>query len=107
MNAPAFRPLGSCVLIKPDEIPDKIGMLFVPDQAKDTIQRERHMVKGTVIALGPGARKKDGTRWPMPDGIREGSRVLFYSQGHNPVELEGVKYVIVRDELVLAEITEE
>src|SRR5256885_12348857 len=67
-----IRPLGDRIVIRREEAEDKTaGGIILPDTAKNKPQR------GTVLAVGPGRQKKDGTRAPMQ--LKDGDTVLFTS----------------------------
>src|SRR6185295_10903202 len=68
-TAATFHPSGDRVLVRRDEAPEKIGRIFVPEAAKEA------PLEGTVLAVGPGARRDDGTREPMD--VQVGDHVLF------------------------------
>lgn len=71
-----LRPLGDRVVVRREPAEDKTaGGIVLPDTAKNKPQR------GTVLAVGPGRLKKDGTRAPMQ--LKVGDKVLFTSwAGH-------------------------
>lgn len=99
---PGFSPLHDRLLILPDKVSDKTaGGILIPRSIVS--ERQKKATLGVVCALGPGMLRYDGRRWPMPDGITVGSRVHFVAEGAIPVEIDGVKYLSVRDDFVLAE----
>ena len=98
----SFQPLSSRILVKPDPAPEKIGSLFIPATAANSLRKERGMT-GIVRFIGPGMLKSDGTRWPMPD-VAVGSRVIYLDQPWPTVEIDGEKLSILRDDAVLAEV---
>ena len=90
--------LGARILVRPDPIEDKIGLIFIPDNAK------KPAATGVVAAMGPGMLCKDGTRWPMPD-IKPGDRVVFtrdIREVQARVKIDGVEYLKMFDDDVLA-----
>ena len=65
-----LRPLQDRVLICRAEPETKsAGGSFIPD----TVQEKP--LEGEIVAVGPGARRKDGTLAPM--NVKPGDRVLF------------------------------
>ncbi len=67
-----LRPLGDRIVVRREPAEETTaGGIVLPDTAKNKPQR------GTVLAVGPGKLKKDGTRAPMQ--LKAGDRVLFTS----------------------------
>jgi chaperonin GroES len=67
-----LKPLGDRIIVRREAADETTaGGIVLPDTAKNKPQR------GTVIAVGPGKMKKDGTRAAMQ--LRTGDRVLFTS----------------------------
>jgi co-chaperonin GroES (HSP10) len=88
--------LGARIFVRPDKPQDKIGNIFIPDNAKKPAST------GVVVAFGPGMLTKKGKRWPMPP-INRGDRVVYQSQNPYPVvKLDGVKLLSMYDDDVLA-----
>jgi co-chaperonin GroES (HSP10) len=90
--------LGARILVKPDAVEDRIGSIWIPDNAK------KPTGTGVVVALGPGMLCRDGTRWPMPD-IAIGDRVVFSKDAKavpQLVEIDGQKYQRMYDDDVIA-----
>ena len=88
------RPLHDGILVKRiDEGEQKIGGIIIPDTAKEKPQQ------GKVIAVGSGKIKDDGTRIPMD--VKPGDLILFGKYSGQEIKLDGVEYLIVREEEVL------
>src|SRR5688500_13416835 len=67
-----LKPIGDRIIVRREAADDRTaGGIVLPDTAKNKPQR------GTVLAVGPGKQKKDGTRAPMQ--LKAGDRVLFTS----------------------------
>ena len=67
-----LKPIGDRIIVRREAAEDRTaGGIVLPDTAKNKPQR------GTVIAVGPGKLKKDGTRAAMQ--LKAGDRVLFTS----------------------------
>jgi chaperonin GroES len=78
------------VVIKPSEAQDKTaGGIFLPDTAKEKPQ------VGKVIWVGPGRVQDDGKRAPM--SVKKDDEVIYGRYMGNEIELDGQKYVIVRE----------
>lgn len=89
-----FRPLFDRVVVKRDEKKEKTeGGIFLPDTAKE------QPTHATVVAVGPGKRKDDGT-YVAPE-IKPGDRVWFTKYVGAELEVDGEKLFIVREEDVV------
>lgn len=85
-----LRPLDDRVVIKPSQAQEKtVGGIFLPDTA-----REKPQI-GTVVWIGPGKVQEDGKRAPV--SVRKDDEVVYGKYMGNEVELDGEKYVIVRE----------
>lgn len=89
-----IRPLDDGVVIKPLEAAEKTaGGIYLPDTAKEKPQA------GKVIATGPGKLLDNGKRSPM--NIKKNDEVLFPKYIGNDVEIDGEKYVILKERDIL------
>jgi len=85
-----LRPLDDRIVIKPSQAQDKTaGGIFLPDAAK-----EKPMI-GKVVWTGPGKAQDDGKRTPV--SVKKGDEVVYGKYMGNEVEIDGQKYVIVRE----------
>ena len=85
-----IKPLSDRVLILPNPAEEvTAGGLIIPDTAKEK------PLAGKVIAVGPGT--KDVTM-----EVKEGDEVLYGKYSGTELELEGKKYLIMRQSDVLA-----
>jgi chaperonin GroES len=85
-----LRPLDDRVVIKPSQAQDKTaGGIFLPDAA-----REKPQV-GKVVWVGPGKVQENGKRAPL--SVKQGDEVVYGKYMGNEVEIDGEKYVIVRE----------
>lgn len=100
MDIERLSPLGARIFVKPDAPADRVGRIIIPDSAKKPAKT------GVVVAMGPGMLKSDGTRWPMPEcGV--GDRVIYNEQNPYPrVKIGETEYLQMRDDDVLAVVTE-
>ena len=89
-----LKPLDDRIVIKQSEAEEKTsGGIILPDSAKEKPQI------GTVVAVGPGKLLDDGKRSQMSVKIKD---EVFYSKYlGNDVEIDGQKYVILRESDVL------
>lgn len=85
-----LRPLGDRVIVKQSEAEEKTKSgILLPDMAKEKPTR------GKVIGVGPG--KLDDKGKPMEIGVREGDMVYYGKYSGTDVEVDGQKYVILRE----------
>ena len=84
------KPLADRVLIKPASAEEKtIGGIIIPDSAKEK------PLKGEVLAVGNGTKDEEMI-------LKAGDIVLFGKYAGTELELEGEKYLIMRQSDVLA-----
>jgi chaperonin GroES len=89
-----IRPLHDRIIIQRlEEGEQKVGGIIIPDTAKEKPQQ------GRVIAAGAGKVKDDGTR-QRPD-VKAGELILFGKYSGQEIKLDGVEYIIMREEEVL------
>jgi chaperonin GroES len=85
-----LRPLDDRVVIKQSEAKEKTaGGIYLPDTAKEKPQI------GKVIAAGPGKTLDNGKRSQM--SVKKNDEVIYGKYIGNEVEIDGEKYVIVRE----------
>ncbi len=85
-----LRPLDDRIVIKPSQAQEKTaGGIFLPDAAK-----EKPMV-GKVVWVGPGKVQENGKRAPV--SVKKGDEVVYGKYMGNEVDLDGEKFVIVRE----------
>ena len=90
-----IRPLHDRIVVQRfEEGEQRIGGIIVPDTAKEKPQR------GTVIAVGKGKVKDDGTRVALD--VKAGDRILFGKYAGQEIKLEGEEYLIMKEDEVLA-----
>jgi len=85
-----LRPLQDRVLVRRAEPEAKTaGGIFIPDNVQEK------PMEGEVIAVGPGARGKDGELLPM--GVNAGDRVLFNKWSGSAIKLDGEELMITTE----------
>ena len=91
-----IKPLSDHILIEPikEEEKTRTGILL-----PETAEKERPE-QGRVIAVGPGKKKKDGTYIPLD--VKPGQKVLFTKYGPNEIKIDDKKYLIAKEEDILA-----
>ena len=67
--------------------------IVIPDSAKEKPQ------EGEVIAVGKGKRLDDGTLAALD--VKAGDRILFGKYSGNEIKLDGIEYIIMREDDVL------
>ncbi len=93
----AVKPLEDRVLVKQGEAEEvTAGGIVLPDTAKEKPQR------GKVVAAGPGKLLDSGSRGQMSLSI--GDEVFYGKYSGTEVEVDGEKFVILRETDVLAVI---
>jgi chaperonin GroES len=91
------RPLHDRILVQRlDEGEQHSGGIIIPDSAKEKPQR------GTVIAAGNGRMRDRGDRVKLD--VKAGDTILFGKYSGQEIKLEGVEYLIMKEDDVLAAI---
>jgi chaperonin GroES len=91
------RPLHDRILVQRlEEGEQQIGGIIIPDSAKEKPQR------GRVIAAGNGKVSQDGDRVKLD--VKAGDTILFGKYSGQEIKLEGVEYLIMKEDEVLAAI---
>lgn len=92
-----LQPIGERIVVQREESEETTaGGIVLPDSAKEKPAR------GTVIAVGTGKLLDDGSR--SQSQLSEGDHVLFSSYAGESVEVDGVEYLLMREDDVLAVI---
>ncbi len=90
-----LKPLGDRLLVEPLETEQTtLSGLILPETAKEKPQ------KGSVLAVGPGARDEQGQRIALD--VQVGEIVLFTKYGGTEIKLDGKKLLILREGDILA-----
>ena len=91
------RPLHDRILVQRlDEGEQQIGGIIIPDSAREKPQR------GTVIAAGNGKVNDEGERVKLD--VQAGDTILFGKYSGQEIKLDGVEYLIMKEDDVLAAI---
>lgn len=84
------KPLADRVLVKPAAAEEKtIGGIIIPDSAKEK------PLQGEVLAVGKGTKDEEMV-------LKVGDRVLYGKYAGTELELDGEKYLIMRQNDILA-----
>ena len=90
MSKIKIQPLADRVLIEPAAAETKTSSgIIIPDTAKEKPQ------KGTVVAVGPGTKEN-------PVTVKVGNKVLYGKYAGTELQLEGVDYLMVKENDILA-----
>ncbi len=90
-----LKPLGDRLLVEPIEQEETTASgIVLPETAKEK------PMQGKVLAVGPGARKDDGSRSQMD--VSEGDVVLYAKYAGTEVKLGDKKHLILKETDVLA-----
>ena len=85
-----IKPLADRVLIEPAPAETKtVGGIIIPDTAKEK------PLKGTVVVVGHGTKDEEMV-------LKVGDQVLYGKYAGTELELEGQKYLIMRQSDVVA-----
>ena len=84
-----IQPLADRVLIAPASAEEKVGGIIIPDTAKE---KPMH---GKVIAAGKGTKDEEMI-------LKEGDEVLYGKYAGTEIEIDGEKFLMMRQSDVLA-----
>ena len=84
-----IKPLADRVLVLPAQAEEKVGGIIIPDTAKEK------PLHGTIVAAGNGTKDEEMV-------LKEGDEVLYGKYSGTELEVEGTKYLIMRQSDVLA-----
>jgi len=88
------RPLRDRILVKRiEEGEQRVGGIIIPDSAKEKPQQ------GRVVAVGKGRVSDKGQVFPLD--VKEGDTILFGKYAGSEIKLDGLEYLIIREEEVL------
>ena len=88
-----IKPLADRVLVKPAQAEEKVGGIIIPDTAKEKPQR------GSIVATGNGTKDEEMI-------LKVGDVVLYGKYSGTEIELDGEKYLMMRQSDVLAVVEE-
>ena len=87
-----IKPLADRVLVKPAPVQEKtVSGIIIPDSAKEK------PLQGEVVATGNGTKDEEMI-------VKPGDNVLYGKYAGTELDLDGVKYLIMRQSDVLAVI---
>jgi chaperonin GroES len=89
-----IRPLKDhIVALRIEEKEKKVGGLVIPDTAKEKSMTAK------VVAVGTGRVLDNGKRVPLE--VKKGAKVLIGKYAGSEVKLDGVDYLVLREDDVL------
>ena len=89
------RPLHDRLIVQRlEESAPRAGAIIIPDSAKEKPQQ------GKVLAAGLGRSNKEGKRVPLD--VKAGDTILFGKYSGQEIKLDGVEYLIMKEDDVLA-----
>jgi chaperonin GroES len=89
-----ISPLYDRVVVKRVEEKEAMqGGLYIPDSAKEKPQ------EGEIAAIGHGKRLEDGKVVPLE--VKVGDRILFGKYSGSDIKIDGVEYMIMREDEIL------
>ena len=87
-----IQPLADRVLVKPAAAEEKtVGGIIIPDSAKEK------PLRGEVLAVGNGTKDEEMV-------LKAGDQVLYGKYAGTELELDGEKFLIMRQSDVLAKV---
>lgn len=84
-----IKPLADRVLVAPAPAEEKVGGIIIPDTAKEK------PLRGKIVAAGCGTKDEEMV-------LKEGDEVLYGKYAGTEIELDGEKFLIMRQSDVLA-----
>jgi len=95
--ATKVRPLHDRVIVRRLEEEEKsAGGIIIPDTAKEK------PIQGEVIAVGNGKILEHGEVRPLD--VKKGDRVIFSKYAGTEIKLDGVEYLMMREDDILGVI---
>ncbi|MCM3879453.1 MAG: co-chaperone GroES [Vicinamibacterales bacterium] len=89
------RPLHDRIIVQRlEESEQRSGAIIIPDSAREKPQQ------GKVLAAGLGKSNDEGKRIPLE--VKAGDLILFGKYSGQEIKLEGIEYLIMKEDDVLA-----
>ena len=89
-----IRPLHNRVIVQRfDTQVDKIGIIYIPDAAKEKPNQ------GDVVAVGPGKLREGGARYPPL--VKVGDKILFGKYSGSEVKVDGRELLVVGEDEIM------
>jgi len=100
-RSPQLFPISDRIVVQPKHLPEKTaGGIYIPEKVRDKGSNE-----GIVVAVGPGREQAtaEGTK-RIPVGVRVGERVMFARFSGVEIDVDGEKFLVLREEELLTVI---
>ncbi|PLX71272.1 MAG: co-chaperone GroES [Desulfuromonas sp.] len=89
-----IRPLHDRIIVERlEEETTTAGGIIIPDSAKEKPQQ------GKIIAVGKGKSTEDGKLLPLD--VKVGDKVLFGKYSGTEIKIEGMEYLMMREDDIL------
>ncbi|MCK5236802.1 MAG: co-chaperone GroES [Deltaproteobacteria bacterium] len=93
-----IKPLQDRVIVKRlEEDEMSKGGIIIPDSAKES------PAEGEIMAAGPGKKDENGKVSPLE--VKKGDKVVFSKYAGTEIKVDGVEYLIMREEDILGIVT--
>ena len=91
-----LRPLHDRIIVRrlDEDSTERIGAIVIPDSAREK------PLRGTVLATGLGRSIDDGERVPLD--VKAGDTILFGKYAGQEVTVDGIDYLVMKEDDVLA-----
>ncbi|MCX6786324.1 MAG: co-chaperone GroES [Candidatus Kaiserbacteria bacterium] len=92
-----LQPLGDRIVVQPSEKEGEKRLasgIIIPE----AVNKEK-LLKGEVIAVGPGRRNDEGKRIPVE--VKTGGTVFFKKPWDEPIKVNDIEYYIVSESEIL------
>ncbi|MGM0601048.1 MAG: co-chaperone GroES [Candidatus Rifleibacteriota bacterium] len=91
-----LKPLNDRVIVRPKDTVEKSkGGVILPD----TASKEKPM-EGTIVAVGPGQLNDNGERTELE--VKKDDKVIYSKYAGTEIKIDDDKYLILREEDILA-----
>lgn len=82
-----IKPVGNFVMLVRDKNPEKIGVIYLPDSAKE------EFFTGTVTAVGNGKKNENGNYTPI--NLEIGDKISFEQYEGTELYISEEKFLII------------
>lgn len=95
-----YRMLDDCVLVDPitGSGDASQGGILMPEKMG------KRPIKGTVLAVGPGQKMDDGSRYPLD--VKVGAIVAFPAKSGDHIFLDGNDYIVIPERYILMTLSD-
>jgi chaperonin GroES len=93
-------PMGDRVLVLPEESGGERKLasgIIIPE----TVGKEK-LMKGEVMAVGPGRRNDEGKHIPVE--VKKGETVFFKKPWDEPIKMDGIDYYVLSESEILGTV---